>query len=526
MIRTINKHQRWLMIVIAILSLPFLLYFVKSDWWSAMHSSDQVARIYDQNVTHMEKSHYDRLFKVAAQLGMIDFLQGLAPDLQIQDLMPGSPARPQIYYEFMYDLIILRHEAARLGIRPGKPEVVDLIRDMRVFRGPSGFDANRYDEVVQTLLPSMGFGEAQLEELAGDEFCMNKIRDMVAAGVSVSPTESKINFEQAYGKVAASVARLRLEDFAKDVKVTDDDVRNYYGVHKADFKTEEKRKVEFVSLALTDQQKKLQGKERIDILQKLADRANDFTQALLEKGADFKPVAAKFQLPVRETGEFTASTPDPALKADPQLVAAAFQLTPQEPISDAIQAADGFCILHLSGVVEARPLTLEEAKPKIVDAIKMLREREMVLNKGAQAAHELRETLRSGAPLNFALEKVNLKVEKIPPFSVADEINAKPDPEKAGKEPADLRAIKQAAGDLNPGEVSEFFPTNDGGFIAIVEKREPPDEARVRENKTAFEERFLSNKRRLVFFEWLRDRQNEAGVTAPKDEPAAPQQNS
>jgi hypothetical protein len=156
----------------------------------------------------------------------------------------------------------------------------------------------------------------------------------------------------------------------------------------------------------------------------------------------------------------------------------------------------------------------------------MQRAREMVLNKGAQAANELRETLRSGAPLNFALEKVNLKAEKIPPFSVADEINVKPDPEKAAKEPADLPVIKQAAGDLNPGDVSEFFPTNDGGFIAIVEKREPPDEARVRENKTAFEERFLSNKRRLIFFEWLRNRQNEAGVMAPKEEPAVPPQNS
>jgi hypothetical protein len=67
---------------------------------------------------------------------------------------------------------------------------------------------------------------------------------------------------------------------------------------------------------------------------------------------------------------------------------------------------------------------------------------------------------------------------------------------------------------------------NDGGFIAIVEKREPPDEARIRENKPAFEERYLTNKRKLVFFEWLRDRQNEAGVVTAKEEPAAPPRNS
>jgi hypothetical protein len=32
----------------------------------------------------------------------------------------------------------------------------------------------------------------------------------------------------------------------------------------------------------------LTGKERIEALQKLSDRATDFTQALLEKDADFK----------------------------------------------------------------------------------------------------------------------------------------------------------------------------------------------------------------------------------------------
>src|ERR1700682_1275050 len=487
MIRTINKHQRWLMIVIGILAIPFIFYFNKTDL-GAQHS-DRFARIYDRDVTLVEARRDAHLCDLARQLGMFNF---------VQDLTIGAQSRESLYSQFTLNLIILRHEAARLGIRPAKAEIVDVVRDLRVFRGPSGFDAKKYDEFTQNFLSPNGFTEAELEEVARYEICLNRIKDLVAAGGSLSPTENKANFEQAYGKVTASVARLRLADFAKNVQVADDDVRKYYEAHKADFKTEEKRKVEFVSLALTDEQKKLQGKERIDVLQKLADRANDFMQALLEKGADFKQVAAKFQLPVRETGGFTGSTADPALKADPQLAATAFQLTPQEPTSDAVQGADGFYILHLTGVVEARPLTLEEAKPKIVDAIKMQRAREMVLNKGAQAAHELRDTLRSGAPLNFALEKANLKTEKIPPFSVADVINAKPDPEKAEKEPADLTAIKHAAGGLNAGEVSDFFPTKDGGFIAMVEKREPPDEARVRENKPAFEERFLSNKRKLV----------------------------
>src|SRR5207248_3647317 len=116
-----------------------------------------------------------------------------------------------------------------------------------------------------------------------------------------------------------------------------------------------------------NEQKTLTGTERIEALQKLADSATDFTEAVLE--TDFKQAAGKFQLPVHETGEFTAAAPDPQLKGDPQLSAAAFKLTVQEPNSDPIQVANGFYLLHLTGVSEARPLTLEEAKSKIVDAL-------------------------------------------------------------------------------------------------------------------------------------------------------------
>jgi hypothetical protein len=183
----------------------------------------------------------------------------------------------------------------------------------------------------------------------------------------------------------------------------------------------------------------------------------------------------------------------------------------------------------LAGVVESRPLTLEEAKPKIVDAIKMTRSREMVSNKGMQAAHELRESLKAGAPLPFSLEKVNLKAEKIPPFSLAGDFDGKADPGKPEKETPDLTAIKQAVGDLNAGDVSEFFPTNDGGLIAIIEKRELADETKAKENRAAFEERYLANKRRVVFYEWLRDRQRDAGLVTAKEETAPvppPQPNS
>jgi parvulin-like peptidyl-prolyl isomerase len=510
MIKILRRHRQWLMIVIAILALPFCIYFVKTDY-SAIRPDD-FARIYDRKVSIVEARHDARLCDLAQALGMSSLVQGLSA---------GANSLDDRYAQFILNLIILRHEAARLGIRATPSEVADVVRNLGAFRGPSGFDINKYNEFTQNALTPNGLSEGQIEEVAADQLCLNRIKQLVATGVSLPESESKTTYEQAYGRLFVSVIRLHVADFAKDIKLTDDDIRKYYEVHKAELKTEEKRKVELVTLALTDEQKKLTGKERIDVLQKLADRANDFEQALLEKGADFHQVAAKFQLRIETTGEFTAAAPDAKLKTDPQLGTTAFQLTAQEPNSEPVQTPDGFYVLHLAGVVEARPLTIEEAKPKIVDAIKASRAREMLSNKAAKIAHDLRETLKAGTPLSAGLEQANAKAEKLAPFTLMDDID--PNAAEMPKDkPPDFIAVKNAIAAIQPGEVSDFFPWEDGGVIAVLEKREPPDETKYDEKKAAFDERILRNKREIVFYEWLRERQREAGLVATNPEAAGP----
>ena len=494
MITLLRKHRHWLMIVIAILALPFCIYFVKTD--PSAIRPDDLGRIYNRKISLVEARRDARLLDLARALGMSSFGQ---------DLSAGAKSEAEAYLPFVLNLIILRHEAARLGIRPSSSEIADVVRNLEVFRGPSGFDLQKYNNFTQNFLAPNGLGEEQIEQLVRDELCLNRIKQLVAAGASLPESESKANYDEAYGQLFVSVIRLRSPDFAKEIKVTDDDVRKYYEAHKAEFKSEEKRKVEFVSLALSDEQKKMSGKERIEALQKLADRANDFTQALLEKGADFKQVAAKFQLPIHVTGEFTATAPDAQLNVDPQFGAAAFRLTAQEPNSDPLQAADEFYVLHLAGIVEARPLTMEEAKPKIVEAIETSRTRELVSTKGAEIVQQLREATRSGQPVEAAIQKMGLKAEKVPPFSLVQDATAKPEEQKG---PPDLVAIKNAVAQINPGDVSDFSPWEQGGVIAVLEKREPADPAKYPEKKAAFDNRC----REIVFYEWLRDRQRDAGL--------------
>ena len=625
MMKALRRHKDWLMIVIAILAIPFVFYFVQRPDYGAMRS-DQFARMYDRNVSMLEAQQVVRLLSLAQALGMSEFVQTLTAG--------AGQNQNQVAVQFIINLLVLRHEAERLGLRPDASEIADVVRKLPAFQSESGFDMNKLSDFVRTGLGPMGLGEEHIEQLVRDELCLNEIKRLLATGISISKGEVDENFQRGYDKFYVNVIRFHTADFDKDITVSDEDVQKYYDAHKAELKTDEKRKVEFVQLGLTEEpqeytklpgpisqpahssifidrfiqnligfnavaplsfgndmtaqrrneQKTLTGTERIEALQKLADRATDFTQALLEQGADFRQAAEKFKLPLHETGEFTAAEPDPQLEAGPQLGAAALKLSAQEPNSDPIQVADGFYILHLVGITESRPLTVEEAKPKIVDSLKKGRARELMSTKGAEVAQQLREAAKSpaGAGLEAAIQKAGAKPETLPPFSLFEEEKpksegnepkneplsqaeepqneppsqgeesknepsshgkepknkpasqgkeSKNEPASQGKEPKneppsqskeptneppDLAAIKDAVAFLNPGEVSDFSPSANDGFIAVLEKRESSADMDTGEKKAAFEKRLLDNKERIVFYEWLRDRQQAAGLQFSK----------
>ena len=495
------------MIVIAILAIPFVFYFVQRPDYGAI-GRDQFARIYDRNVSVLEAQQIVRLLSLAQTLGMYDFVGSMTAGAGMN--------QNQAAVQFIISLLVLRHEAERLGLRPSASEVAEVVRKLPAFQSESGFDINKFNEVVQNGLAPLGLAEEHIEQLVRDQICLTEIQKLLAAGVSFPKNELDENFHRGYDKLYVSVIRFRATDFDKDIKISDDDIQKYYDAHKAELKTEEKRKVEFVQLTLTEEEKKLAGKERIEALQKLADRATDFTQALLEKGADFKEAAAKSQLPVHETGEFTAAEPDPQLKVDPKLGATAFKLSVQEPNSDPVQVADGFYILRLTGKTETQPLTLEEAKPKIVDALKKTRGRELLSTKGAELVQQLREAKNSGQPLETAIQQAGAKPEKLPAFSLIEEEQQKPDVKEPKNQSPELLAVKDSVVLLNPGDVTDFVPSGTDGFIAILEKREPLADANAGDKKVAFEKRILENKERIVLVEWLRNRQEAAGLEFKK----------
>src|SRR5947207_6306962 len=138
MITVMRKHHKWLMIVIAILAIPFIFYFNKSDL--SKRRQDDLGRIYDRPVTQVEFSRSARLLTLAQMLGLSQL---------VQDLMMRPMSETEAYVNFAFNRLVLDHEAQTPGVRPNSTEVVAYVKTLAPFKGPGGFDLNKYPGFVQ-----------------------------------------------------------------------------------------------------------------------------------------------------------------------------------------------------------------------------------------------------------------------------------------------------------------------------------------------------------------------------------------
>src|SRR5436190_23682258 len=102
MMKLLRRHRDWLMIVIAILAIPFVFYFVQRPDYSAI-GRDQSARIYDRNVSILEAQQMARLLSLAQTLGMSDFAGTMTAGTGMNQNQAAA--------QFIISLLVLLHEA-------------------------------------------------------------------------------------------------------------------------------------------------------------------------------------------------------------------------------------------------------------------------------------------------------------------------------------------------------------------------------------------------------------------------------
>jgi hypothetical protein len=493
MTNLIRKYQQPMLIGITIVLIAsFIWYWNGPAGHGGIGGEPRRASIYGQSITDSDLKRDINKFRIAADLGLNTFVEGLAGNAQ---------NRQQAVENFIWNSYIFQHEADALQVFPTDTEVQDELARVPGFQTDGRFDPVKLTEYVQNVLPSLGFSDSIIDELVRDQVRVKKVTALIGATVDITPAELKNRYAEENEKMDLSVIRLSTSDLAKGIAVTDADARKNYDQHQDLYHSDEQRKVSVARFELTDAQKKLTGPERTAALQKLGNDAWNFAQAVVDKNVDFAAQAKKAGVPLADTGLFTEAQPDPAYENIPAITTNAFRLTADLPSSDVVEGSNGYYVLHLVQVAPSRQLAFDEAKPKVIAAIQKERAAQMMQTRANEIRNQILADLKAGKTFSQAATDAGTTAESIPPFSLA---------EASKLDEPDLQPVIENAVSLGDHQLSDFVESQDGGLFVYVNGRQPVDPATAGLGEAESKDEYATQMQTAAFVEWLRLRKDNA----------------
>ena len=511
MIHIFRKNQRGLMLIIAVLTIVAFIFLYNRGPLDDL-AATRSPKIYGQTLTPGALDRQARNYRLTLELGQYDLISKLGGTGEDQAAAMS---------EFVWNLLILQHQARVLGVEPTDLQVADRIKAVPVFQTGNQFDPLKYGAFVREQLAPRGFSERQIEEVMRDALRLEKIGAVVESPVAVGEKEIR-ETARVLQPVTAEFVRFNAEDAAKGVQIAPEEIAGFFERNKSNLNTKETRAVRYVTFELPPGTK-LEGRAKVDEMQKLTDKALKFTDSLAN--TPFDQAAASAGLTVRSTPAFDRAGALPAVTqvgadaekqikdilskiAPKEVVAAlapqAFLLPAVGKISDIIDSGDAFYVVELSELNPARPLTLAEATPAIEANLRGTKADQALHSTAAEKIKALRAALGSGKKFAEAVGEAGLVVESLD--------NIVPMGESLTPE---QRRVASSTLSLKGGELSGFEAAPWGGLCVYLQSRAPLADAELAAKRDEIRQSLLENKRGMLFAEWLRICRVDAKIRVP-----------
>jgi len=373
---------------------------------------------------------------------------------------------------------LLLIEAKRLDFQVSDEELSSTIRAIPAFMDNGNFDSRRYRAVLsQNRLTPESFEIKQREFVL-----MDKVRYLVSGSVKVSESEIEDSYQWKNSQIMIDYA-LFDPSLISDIHLSDDEIKAYFDANKNTYKTEPKRKVDYlqftpemynskVSLAdseIKDYFESTPGEfdtpktvEASHILIKLAPDAG---VELIDKGKEKALSVLKMAKEGKDFAELAKQySDDPGGKNGGHLGVfkrdamvepfgeKAFSMNPGE-ISDPVRTQFGWHIIKVEKVNEASNLTFEQARPKIVKKLTDEKAKNMA-NEDAFATYNAALNAESLSKVAATLKQQIITTE---PFGRNGPTGV--------KNPAQFGAI---AFELSPNAISDIIDSQGAYYILQV----------------------------------------------------------
>jgi len=342
------------------------------------------------------------------------------------------------------DEMVLRHallsQAKALGIEASNQELMQSLKAIPFLYSNGAFiGLDRYQDMIQQ---ETGMTVSQFEAQLRESIILEKMRNVIADSIEVSPAEVREEFEKRNAKAkieyvlfdpsqylqAVNVTPEALENYLKKdpdrykvpqerrvryvlvdpgriqalVKVTDADLKQYYSEHLSDYRVPDRVMVSHILFKTT-------GKTPEEIA-KITGTAQDVLKQL-KSGADFAELAKKYSedTTAQNGGDLGWIVRGQTVKEFEQ---AAFSMKPGQ-ISDLVTTTYGIHILKVSDKQLAHLQTFDEVK----DSVRSNLEKEKLAAAQESFARNLEHELKAN-PKEFGAvaRKEGLEVKETPLF--------------------------------------------------------------------------------------------------------------
>ncbi len=534
MFRFFRKHSWILVVTLTLTIISFVVFMGKAPSRSANgRAAGDFGVIYGHTITAdmFARARNDFLIYYWIQTGEWADRSPRVTPLQLD---------AQVYQYLIKDL-----KAQDLGIHVDEDSVAtiasDILRSPGLLREFGTTQPVPPTTFVQQVLNPMGLTAADFEHSVRAQIADNQLVELLGLpGALMTPQEADKLYDQENQQVSAQAVFFSASNYLSSITVppavigefyTNNvaayrepdrvvinyvafDMSNYLAQAKAELaRTNFEDNVESVyekygSTEFADQKTPEAAKAKIrDLLIKrraLQDadlQANDFVTALYAMSPvnpeNLATLAKQRNLQVITSAPFGQSTGPLDFDAPAALTKAAFQLNSDSPYTGPIPGEDAIYVIALDKQLPSAIPSFDEIRGQVTRDFEMQEAIAQARTAGTNFIYNAAVQSAMGKKFAQIAAAKGLTAVDLSPFS----LSSSEVPGLDGR--AELSEIKQAAFTTQPGKISRFFPTQEGGFILSVQSVLPVDQS----EKSAEFPKFLAQARRAgeneAFNLWL-----------------------
>jgi len=445
--------------------------------------------------------------------------------------------------------------AEKMGITVSDDQVGETICRDSNFSVNGVFSKERYRVFVEKQLGQLGWNMSTFESYVRQELTLRKLAGILEATIWTSPTELNQKLENLTDSFTVKYAVFDLSNTVGQVKVSDDEVKEFFEENKKYFEIPDKVSVKYVSFPVSNYLESVEIKdtdvkdyydehiedysipgtndtveytpledvedEITDILRynfatfKAKDAATEFVMTLTpsdreQKAPGFDSVAGASNLVVCTSAFFAINEKVPGLLVDRSFNKTAFDLESDDPyrsFSDAIIGSNAVYVIAANEKAEARMPDFEEVRETVEPLARRASEKKIFLQKIRQTRDSLKKALGSGKTFTRAAEEEHLKVSTTKPFTIY---------ETGMSETNDIKYYEEFLPrivSLKKGEISEPVEIKSGALLVYIAERTPGDlmaMETLRPQLVATLDRYRAG---ILFDDWCNFALTKAGFT-------------